>query len=87
MSPPSFETMFQSLQGTARNITHISNYRNLSLMDAAKIGEMLKISVCILTPEEGIYVIQVYGFFVVGEMVGRRSLVGYQVSSSAAHSH
>ncbi|CCG81538.1 putative Mitochondrial F1F0-ATP synthase g subunit [Taphrina deformans PYCC 5710] len=67
MSPPSMaqiETTYKSLFKSISTGQLMSSAKNMSTKDAVKLGV------------DGLVI---YGFFVVGEMVGRRHLVGYEV--------
>ncbi|KAI8991553.1 mitochondrial ATP synthase g subunit-domain-containing protein [Mycotypha africana] len=62
-------------QKTIEQTLKIQNLRNLTFKDAAKGGVLFA---------------EIYTFFLIGEIVGRRNLVGYNVKTStedAAHAH
>ncbi|KAI9475820.1 MAG: mitochondrial ATP synthase g subunit-domain-containing protein [Benjaminiella poitrasii] len=63
---------FSEAQQSLQNSLKIKNLKNLSFADVAKGGVVLA---------------EIYTFFLIGEIVGRRSLVGYNVKSEEHHEH
>lgn len=67
MSPPAVthvESTYKTLLKSLSGKELSNTFKNMSTRDAIKLGA------------DGLVI---YGFFVVGEMVGRRSVVGYDV--------
>ena len=64
MSPPNWETMQSSYKSLWGTVSKTSTFKSLSPVDGTRIA---------------LYALEVYGFFVIGEMVGRRHLVGYNI--------
>ncbi|KAI8978152.1 mitochondrial ATP synthase g subunit-domain-containing protein [Pilobolus umbonatus] len=63
---------FQQAQQTIKNTLKVDTLKNLSIADVAKGSVILA---------------EVYTFFLVGEIVGRRNFIGYDVSSGETHEH
>ncbi|KAI7905693.1 mitochondrial ATP synthase g subunit-domain-containing protein [Cokeromyces recurvatus] len=63
---------FSEAQQTLQNNLKISNLKNLTSADVVKGGVVLA---------------EIYTFFLIGEIVGRRNLVGYNVKSEDHHEH
>ncbi|KAI8643922.1 mitochondrial ATP synthase g subunit-domain-containing protein [Parasitella parasitica] len=63
---------FTQAQQSLQNTLKISNLKNLTFSDVAKGGVILA---------------EIYTFFLIGEIVGRRNLIGYNVKSEAAAHH
>ncbi|KAI8879404.1 hypothetical protein K501DRAFT_226753 [Backusella circina FSU 941] len=72
MSFPS-GAQFAQAQQTLRQSLKINNLKNLGCADFAKAGVVLA---------------EVYTFFLIGEIIGRKNLIGYNVKSEeVAHEH
>ncbi|KAG2229224.1 mitochondrial ATP synthase g subunit-domain-containing protein [Thamnidium elegans] len=65
-------TQFSQAQQTLQNSLKINNLKNLTFTDVAKSGVVLA---------------EIYTFFLIGEIVGRRNLIGYNVKSEESHEH
>lgn len=63
---------FSQAQQQLQNTLKISNLKNLSFGDVAKGGVVLA---------------EIYTFFLIGEIVGRRNLIGYNIKSEESHEH
>lgn len=63
---------FTQAQQTLQNSLKLNNLKNLTFTDVAKGGVVLA---------------EIYTFFLIGEIVGRRNLIGYNVKSEEAHAH
>lgn len=63
---------FTQAQQSLQNTLKISNLKNLSFQDVAKGSVVLA---------------EIYTFFLIGEIVGRRNLIGYNVKSEESHEH
>lgn len=63
---------FSQAQSTLQEALKLKNLKNLSFSDVAKGGVVLA---------------EVYTFFLIGEIVGRRNLIGYNVKSEESHEH
>ncbi|KIK50894.1 hypothetical protein GYMLUDRAFT_234429 [Collybiopsis luxurians FD-317 M1] len=65
LSPPSVETVRSAYKTLWSNATSVAFWQK-----AVNSGEILRI---------GIYGLEAYGIFKIGEMVGRRSIIGYKL--------
>ncbi|KAL0145364.1 ATP synthase subunit G ATP20 [Mucor lusitanicus] len=63
---------FSEAQQTLQNTLKIKNLKNLTFSEVAKGGVVLA---------------EIYTFFLIGEIVGRRNLIGYNVKSEEAAHH
>jgi F-type H+-transporting ATPase subunit g len=63
---------FAQAQSTLQETLRIKTLKNLSFTDVAKGGVVLA---------------EIYTFFLIGEIVGRRNLIGYNVKSEEHEEH
>jgi F-type H+-transporting ATPase subunit g len=63
---------FSQAQQTLQETLKIKNLKSLKFSDVAKGGVIFA---------------EIYTFFLIGEIVGRRNLIGYNVKSEESHEH
>ncbi|KAG2208948.1 hypothetical protein INT47_011088 [Mucor saturninus] len=63
---------FAEAQKTLQQSLKLNQLKNLTFTDVAKGGVVLA---------------EIYTFFLIGEIVGRRNLIGYNVKSEETHDH
>lgn len=71
MSFPTGE-QFNQAQQTVKNYLNVNAWKGLTVRDFAKGGVVFA---------------EIYTFFLVGEIIGRRSLIGYNVKPAEEHTH